>query len=692
MLKWRPMHKIPASLLALLVLSTAGLSAQPAVARSGQADLAAYAAGSLVRLDGEWEFYWLRFVDPATIAGGAVAPDALGQFPGEWQDYRIPGAGATGYASYRLLVKGLDRNVDWGLKLSSLLSAGRLFANGALVLSYGRPGKDAASELPEWGSRVIRLQPNSKGELDLVIQMSNFADRAGGSRTPILFGDYERVAEARNSLRLFELFLFGAILVMGLYYLFLFGFRPADSSSLFFGLLCLSLALRSLCYDEYYILDLFPSMSWQWLYRLGYIMFPLPVACFAQFVRVLFPRWFRYPVIVVVLALSLVYAAIFAFAPTLVMGSLLGSYQLVTLATGSYIIYVLVRAVMAGEKGSLLLALGFVIVFAAAIHDILAANGVLKGAFLVQFGLLGFLFSMSLVITRKFAASFAHAESLSAELIRSNKAMKRFVPEEFLRRLDKSSIEQVALGDHAEHDMTVLFADIRRFSSIAEKLSPEDAFGFLNRYYARIGPVVRDFGGFIDKYMGDGIMALFPGSPEDAVRCAIEMQRRLAAYNVERATSGQDPIRVGIGINSGRLMLGTVGENERMDGTVISDAVNLASRLEGITKEFSVGVAVSERVRNGLADRSSYSTRFLGKVAMRGMREPMSVFEFYDGDEAADREIKDAIKGDFENALGRFYAQDYEKALALFKQVLEAAPQDEASSHYVRIIRKLSLA
>jgi adenylate cyclase len=619
-------------------------------------------------------------------------PDAYGAFPGEWKDYPVPGIAPLGYGTYRLRLEGLDPEIDWAIKLSSLLSAARLYANGREVGSFGVPGADAASELPDWGSLVLRLGPPKDGAIELLLQISNFSDRSGGSRTSVLLGDYEAVAARRENQRLFEIFLFGAILVMGIYYLCLFGFRPADRGTLYFGLLCLALALRTVCYDEYCIRLLWPGLPWIWLFRLGYLMFSLPLLLFAGFLRSTYKELFAKAAFLAVATVCGAFSAFFALAPALASSRALTYMQAFTLATGIYSSYVIARAVAGRRPGSLILASGFLLFFASAIHDILASNGVIRGPFLVQAGLLVFLFSISILITRSFAASFAKAESLSEELARGNKAMRRFVPAEFLARLGKSSIEQVSLGDHAAEDLTVLFADIRRFSSISERLSPEDTFKFINHYLARVSPAIRAHGGFVDKYMGDGIMALFPGSPEDAVRCAIDIQKRLCAYNLERAAAGDEPIRAGIGVHCGRLMLGTIGEAERMDGTVISDAVNTASRIEGISKEYEIGVSVSERVLVGLEDPGAYKTRFLGKVGVKGRREPVSVFELYDGDPEPLRSMKDAARPDFERAIAAFYEQDYARALELFKAALEKLPGDEASNHYLRIIRKLSMA
>ena len=674
------------------LVATGAATAMGELSSPGRVDLAGLDSGSVRELKGQWAFWWRQFIDPAAATDQAARPDAFVVFPGEWKDYPVTRGDTVGFATLRLEVSGLDPSQEWAIKLSSVQSAARLYINGVLASDIGTPGVREAAETPRWDSRVIRFTPKPDGTAVFVLHISNFHDRSGGLKTPLLIGGYRAILAAQTRPRLAELFLLGAIMVMGLYYLFLFAFRPSDRSALYFGLLCLTLGLRTVCYDEFLILEVVPELSWEWLFRLGYLMFSIPVFLFSAFVRSLFPKLFPKAVFVIVGATCGAYTALFAAAPTLVMARSLISLQACTLGIGLFIVYVLIRAAVNHEKGSLLLAVGFLLFFAAAIHDILDAIGIIRGEFLVQSGLLVFLFSMSLVITRKFAASFARAESLSEELSRTNRALKRFVPEEFLSRLGKSSIDQVSLGDHSAQEMTVMFADIRQFSYISEQLTPEENFRFINQYLARMGPAIRNNGGFVDKYLGDGVMALFPGSPENAVRCAIEMHRRLEDYNSIRFSSGQTPIKIGIGIHTGRLMLGTIGENERMDGTVISDVVNIASRIEGITKDFSIGLAVSERILLGLADVDAYLFRFLGKIGVRGKREPVSVFELFDGDPDQLRLKKSAIKGRFERGLTAFYSQDYPQALGLFKEVLADLPEDDASAHYMRIIRKLNMA
>ncbi|HSV56147.1 MAG TPA: adenylate/guanylate cyclase domain-containing protein, partial [Magnetospirillaceae bacterium] len=440
------------------------------------------------------------------------------------------------------------------------------------------------------------------------------------------------------------------------------------------------------------IREIWPSLSWPALFKAGYLTFALSVFLISALFRSLFPAFWPGPLSWATTIGAAAYSIVIAAAPPLTSGNLLPAFQIFAVASGIAMSVVLIRVLLRKEPGAALLAAGFGSLFATAVRDVLVTRGLLAGPFIVQYGLLAFLFAMSLVVTRKFADSFETAERLTESLKVTKRSLERFVPREVLAYLGKTSIDEIVLGDYAARSMVVLFSDIRSFSRISEKLSPEEAFRFINAYLERVCPSIRAHGGFVDKYLGDGVLALFPEDAEAAVRCAIDMQRRLSAFNAEQAGHWREPVSVGIGIHSGRLMLGTIGEDERMDVTVISDAVNLSSRLEGLTKEYEIGIAVSEPVLLALAEPAAYRTRYLGKIGLKGKREPVSVFEIYDSDPEDLAARKDAVKQTFEKAISDFYGLDYGPAMRGFRAVLEVLPRDEPSHHYVRIIRKMNLS
>jgi class 3 adenylate cyclase len=209
---------------------------------------------------------------------------------------------------------------------------------------------------------------------------------------------------------------------------------------------------------------------------------------------------------------------------------------------------------------------------------------------------LGFLF-LSMFVTFGFAVAQSMNDLKKFALeqqMRLTEAYQRFVPKQLLTNLNKESILDVQLGDQVQKEMSILFSDIRSFTMLSESMSPEENFGFVNTYLSKMGPIVRDNHGYIDKYIGDSIMALFDRSPEDAVKTSVKMLDALREYNKERIQEGLVPIRIGIGVNTGKMMLGTLGESDRMEGSVISDAVNLAARLEGLTKLYKTSLLLSE--------------------------------------------------------------------------------------------------
>ena len=264
-----------------------------------------------------------------------------------------------------------------------------------------------------------------------------------------------------------------------------------------------------------------------------------------------------------------------------------------------------------------------------------------------------------------------------------SRAFERFVPKQFLEYLEKENITSIQLGDNIQKNMTILFCDIRSFTDMSEAMSPNDNFTFINEYLSRVGPLIRNHGGFIDKYIGDAIMALFPDTIEAAIDSAISIQKEVKAFNEVRKEKRQHLINIGIGIHTGNLMLGTVGEESRMDTTVISDAVNLASRIEGRTKELNAPIVVSETAFSKVKNPEIYPYRSLGKFKVKGKKEEVGLIEIIESSLDHFTPEKLQTKKEFESAISLFESQNYIKAATSFTKVLKDFPQDAASKLYI---------
>jgi class 3 adenylate cyclase len=267
--------------------------------------------------------------------------------------------------------------------------------------------------------------------------------------------------------------------------------------------------------------------------------------------------------------------------PALHLHALLHAVQPFVLATALAVLLLALRALFSPGKGpeTRLAALGLLFPAICGAADVVTAILTLGIGSTLGVGMFFLAVALALVLAQRNARARLASE-------RYSEATSRFVPKEFLHALGDADVTDARLGQATDRDMTILFADIRGFTSISEALTPEETFRFLNDCFACVGPPIREYGGFIDKYIGDAIMALFQRSPAEAVRAAVAMQEALREANA--AGAFRAPVELGIGIHVGHVMMGTLGEAQRFEATVISEAVEaaLGGRAEDAAARF----------------------------------------------------------------------------------------------------------
>lgn len=280
-------------------------------------------------------------------------------------------------------------------------------------------------------------------------------------------------------------------------------------------------------------------------------------------------------------------------------------------------------------------------------------------------------------------------EERSLQLERINIASSKFVPKTFLNFLGKENILDATLGDYVEKQVNVLFSDIRDYTTLSEQMTPEENFRFVNEFNQEMGPIIQRHKGFVNQYLGDGIMAIFPENAADTLNGAIGMQQALQKFNQQRISINKTPIRMGIGIHSGPLIMGIIGDDQRMDAATISDTVNVASRVEGLTKHFGASILISEAVVQNLSNKTAYNLRYLGLVQVKGKEEVIRLYECFDGDEESIKALKASTSAEFENGLERYYGKAFSLAFDSFKQVLEQNPKDSTAKLFSQKCRIL---
>lgn len=274
------------------------------------------------------------------------------------------------------------------------------------------------------------------------------------------------------------------------------------------------------------------------------------------------------------------------------------------------------------------------------------------------------------------------------EAQRLTQTFQKFVPRQFVDHFAKHGSSSLELGRADEDDVAILFCDIRGFTGLSERMKPHELMKFLNSYFLRMNDPIHQNGGFIDKFIGDAIMALFDhpdgqaaDKANDALNAAIDLHRALAIYNKHRANSGYSAIEIGIGIHFGAVIIGTVGSDDRMDTTVIGDSVNIASRLETLAPTYFTDIVVSEQLLT-TAHQPCTISRLLDWVKVKGRRTPLRIFEVLNHLTEEQQQQKMAIASHIELCVQARIEQRWQDALNALDEAQAISPEDPLIQHH----------
>lgn len=254
------------------------------------------------------------------------------------------------------------------------------------------------------------------------------------------------------------------------------------------------------------------------------------------------------------------------------------------------------------------------------------------------------------------------------------KVVSREVADELLNK-------GIELGGE-EREVTILFSDVRDFTSLCERHAPNEILNLLNRYLTHMSKSIEVHDGIVDKYIGDAIMALFgapvqhPSSPQKAIYCALEMLAELRLLNEALVKDSLQPLSIGIGINTGKVVAGNMGSANRLNYTVIGDGVNLASRLEGLTKQYGVQIIVSEFTRNLCPD---LHFRELDLVQVKGKTEPVAIYEPLSDFDMSQNNMKTKLE-QYQRAINYYRNREWDEAEKLLNELV-AADSDRKIYH-----------
>jgi signal transduction histidine kinase/CheY-like chemotaxis protein len=373
--------------------------------------------GSVV-LDGEWEIFWNQLIQPnKTSEITTTQKPNYFHIPGIWNKHKIKETelSGQGYASFRVKVLLNEPNKKFGLDVTATQSALAVFINGEKITTVGKPGINKASSIPKVFPHVVRFT-SQKDTLEIILHISNFHMEKGGVVGSFSLGTEENIQLEREKGITYDFFLFGSLLIMGLYHLGLFFLRRIDKSPFYFALFCLLISLRTIVQGQVFLNVLFPKIPWDLVIRLDYFTFFIAVPVFLLFVYSLFPKNTNRTFIkVIVIVGSLCSIAAF-LTPSAFFTQLNLPYQFITLVCGFYVIYILIRSLSQERAEAGIFLFGFFILFLAVANDILFEYAILQLGIFVPFGLFIFIFTQSFLLSLRFSQSLSAVENLTNKL------------------------------------------------------------------------------------------------------------------------------------------------------------------------------------------------------------------------------------------------------------------------------------
>lgn len=632
----------------------------------------------LISISGEFYFTPEQFYSLTDIT-----KESYGKVPGSFKDTSLNSR--FGYGSYGLRIYGLNPNMIYTLQVGRALSSCSIVINSKDVLQQGQPGISKDMEIPGVKSSQAAFRPRSNGTADIILNISNFRNRKGGFSSPLILGQAKDVEQKFHFDLILSSAIFAAIFAIAVFFFLLPFFYKKTSFIWWFALASTISATRSIFFYPNIQAFLFPLLSWQAHFICRYATFPLLVLFFTVFIKKALNIYFKIPYIAILIVSTLYTLSIIILEPEQSV-TVLPYYQFFSIGCIVYNIFIVVLALIKKAELGLWIFTSVAVLVLFGVYDLLVVFGIITAQYNIQVASFIAVNILSVMILNRYSNSIKKLEALNKEIKAVNKSLARFFPDMIIKLLNKDSITDIRLGDNAELKMPIVSIDIRSFTHISEKLSPDQVFNLLNAYFALVVPIIRENGGIVTKYLGDGFFALFPGGADPALQCAIKIQKEIKEKKI--IPPNCDPIKVGIGIDFDNLLLGTIGDKTRMDSIIISNAYYLSEILQRQTKVYGASIIISERIFKSLENPNRYRIRPLQTIKTDAVGKNFS-FEVYDSDDEEIKNLKRQSQDDLEHGLQAFFVQkDPEDANTYFNKVLEVFPDDNLAIRYKKILEK----
>jgi class 3 adenylate cyclase len=560
-------------------------------------------------LFGTWQICWGELLEPGQPCATSWEPVPV---RGLWSEAATHSPmGPRGVATYRLRVAVAPGQDHLSLVAGGPYTAHRLFIDGVERGGTGVVGRSAETTTMGVHNRVYDVTPSGSA-IEILVQVANFEFRSGGLRRIWYLGTHDSVQRGLGLAILREGMVFAVGVVLGLGYLLLFALGRSERARGYFGLAALVLGLRAVPASISGFGELLaPWAGFALLTRLEYVGTAIAVFAGAGYARTKVPGVAPPRTTKAIQLVALALAVIVAFAPFPV--------ALATLPL-QYVLPVLVLGVMIGSygwawlrgvPGTRVTAVAGLLYLGVVVHDIVRTMQSDVGApvELYPYAMVLWIAAEGAELMRRFYQTFDRVESLSDELAEANfelqeteSAIVRFVPFDFLRLLGKQSIRDVDTGDRTRARLTVLHCGFHWSPDGRRGRTAESDFDAVHDLVARVEPLIAHRGGFVNEFEVDGFQAFFPGDAAAAVSAALEIVAATAQARDAAGAGGRAAIELAIGIDTGPVLLGTVGSGEHLLRGVVGEAVEVARRIEARAARHEARILISPATRAALGD------------------------------------------------------------------------------------------
>ncbi len=596
-----------------------------------------FAAEALQQLN-DWQLFVQKSPEQVfELVDANVAADFEVSGPGYWnhllEEANLERADKKDYGCYRTILSGLDPLKKYAiLQKDSPKTSCAVYVNRQLVLQIGDPFEMLKAN-PAKGSHSsiqpvsFEFYPDENGNAEILFFISNYFYRKSGLHDTVYFGPAEFFSN--NEYVTLYAIICGALIFIGLLSLCQFIINHERKEYFYLGITSIALALRISTNSPNLLSIIIPGLPAELKFKIEYLAMWVVPACVTQMLLCIYPvqnKGFGKILKNILIISDLVLGLISFCVPAYYTNRLVPALQIGMGLICAYVIVLTFINLIKRRRYSIFNFLSYLSVIIGAGIDVLISHGAKNVSIsLMPFFLVIFVLILIMMFAKIQKDLYFETIQNTQKLKQLNEAYLRFVPREFLKVLNKESVIKTQLGDYSNIEMCIMFSKVHIYCP-ANHVSLEEHFHIFDEYLKRVSPVIKAHNGFVSKFLSGGFMALFPKSELDAVYAALEIKSCVDDFN-NMLSAKNHKIAVWMGLHYGKMIIGTIGEENRLDDTVISDTVNTSSRIESVCEKLDKTIIVSQELVDKIGTAQDFELERLEDVAVKGKEKPLQIYE-----------------------------------------------------------------